>query len=501
MNCIQPKAPMTPATKGVYCSGCGTQLYWNSRESWAINLDDELARDIWDIRRLGFELPPGNTLYKLNFTHISQPWLQAAAKTFIKLSLSTLSASTARCRLNSLSKFSKFLTAHHPEITPEQISRTTLIDYFAYLASSGLQTSTRTHLIVDLRTFLDLCSQNKWLPVGTYLIRREDCPKPKTIIPRYIPDHVLQQLKTHLDDLAPPIMRMTLLLMECGMRISELIALTPDCLMQDNAGDWFLRYYQFKMKKEITIPVSREIVRVIQEQKAYIVEHVGEDYDYLFCTSFKGRRGFWPKPKPITGTTYADHLNRLAEKHMICDENGQLWHFRTHQFRHTVGTRMINNGVPQHIVQRYLGHESPEMTATYAHIHDQTMKEEISLFHGKVVNIAGQAVHTNTPQANDPDLQWFKQTIQAQALPNGSCALPIISKGCPHANACLTCTHFRTTTAHLNDHKQQLEATKQLIQKAQANGWSRQVEMNQTVQANLEAIIAGLEAPDNDSQA
>jgi integrase len=33
---------------------------------------------------------------------------------------------------------------------------------------------------------------------------------------------------------------------------------------------------------------------------------------------------------------------------------------------------MINNGVPQHIVQRYLGHESPQMTAVYAHIHDST---------------------------------------------------------------------------------------------------------------------------------
>ncbi|ESA37955.1 site-specific recombinase [Leptolyngbya sp. Heron Island J] len=61
--------------------------------------------------------------------------------------------------------------------------------------------------------------------------------------------------------------------------------------------------------------------------------------------------------------------------------------------------------------------------------------------------------------------------------------------------------HFRTTAAHLNEHKQQLTATKQLIEKAQANGWTRQVEMNQTVQANLEAIIAGLEAPDDDSQA
>ncbi|MBK5222747.1 MAG: tyrosine-type recombinase/integrase [Acidimicrobiia bacterium] len=30
-----------------------------------------------------------------------------------------------------------------------------------------------------------------------------------------------------------------------------------------------------------------------------------------------------------------------------------------HQFRHTLGTRLINQGVPQHVIQRLLGHASP----------------------------------------------------------------------------------------------------------------------------------------------
>ncbi|MEO0376404.1 MAG: tyrosine-type recombinase/integrase, partial [Cyanobacteria bacterium P01_A01_bin.17] len=206
------------------------------------------------------------------------------------------------------------------------------------------------------------------------------------------------------------------------------------------------------------------------------------------------KKGYVPKPRSITGPLYAAYLNRLAEQHQICDEDGKLWYFRPHQFRHTVGTRMINNGVPQHIVQRYLGHESPDMTAVYAHIHDQTLKAEIFKFHANVVNIAGQVVESIDVQADNTDLQWFKRHIQAQALPNGSCALPTVSKACPHANACLTCTHFRTTPEYLDHHRQQLDATRQLIQTAQANGWQRQLEMNQRIQTNLEAIIAGLEA-------
>jgi hypothetical protein len=73
---------------------------------------------------------------------------------------------------------------------------------------------------------------------------------------------------------------------------------------------------------------------------------------------------------------------------------------------------MINNRVLQHIIQWYLGHESPHMTAVYASIHDQTMKAEIAKYQGKVVNIAGQVVSHNDVEADEEGLQWFKRNYQ-----------------------------------------------------------------------------------------
>jgi hypothetical protein len=153
---------------------------------------------------------------------------------------------------------------------------------------------------------------------------------------------------------------------------------------------------------------------------------------------------------------------------------------------------MINNGVPQHIVQRYLGHESPEMTARYAFIHDQTMKEEYAKFRGKVVDVTGRVVEENRA-VDSNELQWIKKNVLAQALPNGRCALPVVAGDCPHANACLTCVHFRTDASFLPQHKAQLQQTQQLIQVARANGWKRQVEMNERVEVNLRRMINALE--------
>jgi len=164
---------------------------------------------------------------------------------------------------------------------------------------------------------------------------------------------------------------------------------------------------------------------------------------------------------------------------------------------------MINNGVPQHIVQKYLGHDSPDMTSVYAHIFDSTMKEEFAKFQSKFVNIAGDMVKMENVitkisdglDVNEIDAQWMKKNILSQTLPNGLCALPIVQKKCPHANACLTCSHFRTDLRHLQILKSQLAKTNKLIQNAKINGWIRQVETNQLVANNLKNIIISLEKP------
>lgn len=182
-------------------------------------------------------------------------------------------------------------------------------------------------------------------------------------------------------------------------------------------------------------------------------------------------------------------LNGLAHEKEIRDTNGKIWHFHSHQFRHTVGTRMINAGVSQPIVQRYLGHETPEMTSRYAYIHDRTLKEAFYKFQGQLIDVNGTVINASS---QSPESQWLRHTIMAQALPNGYCGLPSKQESCPHANACLTCAHFRTDESFLTHHERQLNETTKVIYTAQKHGWKRQAEMNQVVKINLQTIIATL---------
>ena len=453
----------------------------------------EYEKDIWDVRSLGIEFNQSRADYKLNFTTISQPWLRQAAKQFIKYNLANQSWSENGAKLLAIKRFSQFIDKQYPYLQPEAINRYFVIDLITYLAASSLANSTRRAMLVHIRQFINLCAREEWLPITKeQLIYDNDMPKDPKHIPRYIPQEVLTQLNQHIEDLPPYIRRLVLVLQSTGRRVSEVCMLPFNSLLQDASGDWFLKHYQSKMRKEDTIPITREIVAVIQEQQQAVREDYGENCQLLFPSPLEISNGKRRQGKPIYAKNVNTYLNRLAQAHDIRDSSGQMWHFQSHQFRHTVGTSMINNGVPIHIVKRYLGHETFEMTMRYAHIHDKTLKEEFINFQGKIVDIAGQVMKLEDTPANNSDLQWMKKNVGFQALPNGSCALPII-QSCPHANACLTCTHFRTTAAYLKQHQEQLSRTQEMLQTAKENGWQRQVEMNEQVGQNLQNIINALE--------
>ena len=198
------------------------------------------------------------------------------------------------------------------------------------------------------------------------------------------------------------------------MRISELLQLPVDCLTQDARGTHYLRYMQGKVRRENAIPVSAEIAGLVQQQQAEVrASRVVSDI--LFPNSKGG---------VLKQASFAHRINRLAYDHDIRGADGKLFRFQAHQFRHTVGTRMINLGVPHHIIQRYLGHKGPEMTSRYAHIHDTTMRDKLSEYlKSSLVDVTGRTVTQDGPN-DSSDLQWFTRNIMAQALTNGYCAIP-----------------------------------------------------------------------------
>lgn len=540
--------------------------------------DSEYAKDVWDIRNLtviGLESSVTHGHYKLNFTLLRQDWLREAVKKFTKYGLATVAYRTANGRLRDLKYFSDFLQKNYSNIQPSEINRQVVVDFLSYLVEINLGGRSRQQAIYNLRIFFEHCVRNDWLDLPKIpLVFQEDLPPREKHNPRFIPDAVIEQLNIHIEELPEPLMRMFLVIQEVGMRISELCLLKRDCITQDAEGDWWLTYHQFKMRKDHTVTISKEVAGVILEQQQYIQSVLSSDFPYLFCASgrnedakelrrislegvtcthcgssdygmcgrnrygyrqFKCRKcgkifhrkdipyekvspsaiegRFIPVHRPPRAALLAHVLNKLAEKYNICTISGECWHFQAHQFRHSVGTNMINRGVPIHIVSRFLGHETLQMTQVYAHIHDKTLKEEFRKYQDKMVDVTGKVVEFESVAAeiaqgadvNSIDSQWLKRNVMAQALPNGTCAIPAVQKTCPHgANKCITgpdgkgCPHFKTDIRFFDKLNEHLERTNEIVEWAQQNPDSRRaaeiLQINLPVKQNLERIVRGLES-------
>lgn len=449
---------------------------------------DEWEKDIWDKRKLNLSIDQINISqyeYSINFSQIKNPYFKKIIKRFCKLQLNINSFSTCKNYATYLRVFYNFLNNKYPHIKKiENIERSIIEDYFSYLLTKKLSAHTINSYKSSLNKLFETMQLFDWEDAPTKrLIFPEDYQREIKLQPRYIDEYVLEQLNRVIDKLPEDIAIMTLIIQECGMRISELCTLKKGCLLQDKEKDWFLKYYQGKMKKEHIIPISKEIADLIHKQEEKINCVFKDSTEYLFPRE---------DGSPLKQSTFRDILNELAFNENIRDRNGNLFRFQAHAFRHTVGTRMINNGVPQYIVQRFLGHESPEMTMRYAHIHDATMKEYFSEFRKKLVNNQGIPLYDD--ETDDIELQWFKQNINAQVLPNGYCRLPVFMGECPHANACLDCTHFCTNKDFIEEHKKQLNKTKEILEVASKNHWQRQVETNLKIKEKLEMIIAALDS-------
>lgn len=334
------------------------------------------------------------------------------------------------------------------------------------------------------------------------LISKEDKPRlPFQPKPRALTHTVQNQLIANITSSPSSTMeRLVTVLMEVGMRASELLRLKKDCLYQDKDGDWYLRRINLKYRKEHVVPISETLYQVIQAQLKETNElektsSLVNKNNYLFIHLWRGELRHYEL------WALNDFLKRIGCEINLKNEIDENITISSHQFRHTVGTNLINQGVSQLHVMKFLGHESPQMTMLYAQIHDQTLKQAIKSAGKQIVDIKGnfysgaELIKDIDPQIDNEqklDEKWLKRHISAQALSNGICSLPIKQR-CPHVNACLTCPSFRTDESYLKMHKEQLERAKFLANDAKKLGYIRQYELNQLVVNNLKNIIEALE--------
>jgi integrase len=437
----------------------------------------------------------GRPPVQMDFTAIRQPWLREAAKevAWQRITVEGITPGVAWNMVQEAIRFADWAGADRLR-TPGDVTRALLVEWLirnkrSHPPRSVSQGLSRLRLFLNHARILGLVISTDATYLPGELAIRAETEKP----PRYFDDSELAQLDapTNQVKLNDYNRRAYQVLRHTGMRQRSLVHIAFDCLVEAG-GAFYLRFFNTKHRggpQEHTIPISPELAAVIGEQQEWV-------------------RNFWPAQEP-TWLFPARNSNPTGDRPAhpgaiynalvawvrdcgIAASDGQKLHFWPHRLRHSLGTEMINQGVPQHAIQEFYGHSSPEMTAHYAKLHDQTLRREFDAFLDRV-NRRGERVDV-LPAAIAPDAVILKERLARakQSLPNGYCGIPV-QQTCPHPNACLSCDGFLTDETFRPALLEQRQRAQALADSAVAEGHERLAQINLADVAALDTILYGLD--------
>lgn len=487
------------------------QVLFNIIFSFFLNYYDtreETEKDIWDVRKIpGTRITENKFGYSLNFSKIPIPF-RSLTKRYLKFRITIVSHGQGAQDLACLVLFFGFMHERHP--TWKGLRDLTRKDMEAYLfwyrAYAVGWKEQHYKFLIGLDTFLKYIQRAQYpeaaeLP-SFLLLFKEDLPR----LPqrtendiKYIPDGVLQQLEEHIEQVSPAeYIPVVILLRASGWRISDILNLRYDKCLDRTSQGWYLcgdinKTQVLNHRVPVTDQVALVVQAVVEEVKGK--NTLDNNPSKLLFVRFNGKRkGHCP-----AGQTIRKALNRLAKQQNIVDDQGHVFHFGNHAFRHTKAVELINNGMNLLHVQKWMAHASPEMTLRYARILDTTMQKswEEATKHGLFrINESGKHTKIRITDIQNEDLvewEYIRSNLDSVRMPLGYCMKPKKQECHTQLIPCLTCRNLCTTPDFIPQYELEINETRAMVERGKAQGRSAWMEKNQTLLERYESILAILQ--------
>lgn len=308
------------------------------------------------------------------------------------------------------------------------------------------------------------------------------------------------QLEENLEHLTPKeYIPVVLLLLATGWRISDILNLRYDKCLEHTPQGWYLcGDIQKTNIIDHRVPITDEVYAAIKANVDFAVSKSTEENNprhLLFNRYFGKRMGNCPD-----NTRISEALNKLAVKRNITDDQGNIYYFRCHAFRHTKGVELINNGMNLIHVQKWMAHMSPEMTLVYARILDTTLRkswEEATRKGLFRISESGKVRKIDISEIQNEDLiewEYIRHNLDAVRMPLGFCMKPKKQECHSQLNPCLTCRNLCTTPDFIPQYEMEMRETRALIEKGREQGRDVWVEKNMCLLSRYEEIISVLKS-------
>lgn len=228
----------------------------------------------------------------------------------------------------------------------------------ANLAAAGRSPRTMQYVFATLRRVWNR-ARDKGYPLGPSPTRTLDLPRVSNERQRYLSGEEADALLAALAERSPQASRMSLLALDCGLRFSEIAALTWGCVQMGNNR---LLILNAKGDKDRAVPMTKRVREFLSSLDT------GKPNEYVFKSGAGGRVG------KLTKTFDAV----VVELGFNTDVDDPKLRFTFHALRHTFASNLVAAGVDLYRVQRLLGHSGPQMTQRYSHVADGALEDAIA---------------------------------------------------------------------------------------------------------------------------
>jgi len=365
---------------------------------------------------------PITALYKTN------------AKRYIEQVTLSLRPSTVKHIELHLRTFGTWLADHHREIKScADLERHHIEAFKHWLAVTPrprtgkplARTSIKEQLI-NLGCFFDRTTEWGYPNTPTRpLIFVGDLPRIDRPLPRFLDDAAAAKLARATRTEPDLITRICVeILARTGIRLSELLGLTVDAVVQIGSAFW-LRIPIGKLHNDRYIPLHPDLKDLLDD---WVNNHRP--------TGLRSDRLLIENGRPITKLRVANAVSHIAD-------TAAIGHVTPHQLRHTLATQAINRGMSIEAIAALLGHKTLAMTMVYARIADNTVADEYFAVTNKVEALYGQP-HQLPAHDEGNEMRKLRTQMHQRMLGNGYCARPV-EMDCHFESICESCNFFVTT--------------------------------------------------------
>ena len=270
-----------------------------------------------------------------------------------RFSLNSVSAYVA-----DVEQFTTFLESNDVDLS--EYTKDDVLAFLSTLHARLLAASSLGRKVVSLRLFGAFLFERNAIPNG---MEHVASPKPEQLLPKYLTESEIHQLMEFIkaeatDERGLRNYLMVVLLYSAGLRISELLSLTPASFRFDTG---FIEIVG-KRGTHRAVPVPQSVMEHVQR---YLAQNKGEHWLFGSDRTEKSlsRQQCW---------------NIVKDLVLRAGVNSDV---SPHSLRHSLATHFLGRGVDLRSLQVFLGHESIETVQVYTHVDRTALRDAYAKAH------------------------------------------------------------------------------------------------------------------------